>query len=250
MPFEQRRPSFGAAAADYDRYRPSYPPAALEWILAAAAGPVRRVADVGAGTGALTRVLCGLGLDVVAVEPDEGMRDVLHARLPEVDLRAGTAEALPLADASVDAVVVGQAWHWFDPDAAIPQLRRVLRPGGVLGLLWNVRDDTVAWMAAYSDLVGGDDRLRLSRDAGSIPVALGAERAEFPNPVRRTPQELVGLTLTASYVRLRLDAAAVAEQVRELTRTHPQLAGHEQFELPYATVTYRATFTTDPGGGR
>lgn len=249
MPFEQRRLSFGAAAADYDRYRPTYPAAAVEWVLAAARGPVRRVADVGAGTGALTRVLSALGLEVVAVEPDEGMREVLAARLPAVDCRDGTAEALPLPDASVDAVLVGQAWHWFDPDAATGELRRVLRPGGVVGLLWNVRDDVVAWMAAYSDLVGGDDRLRLSRDAGSVPVALGAERAEFPNPVRRTPEELVGLTLTASYVRLRPDADAVAEQVRELTRTHPQLAGRADFELPYATVTYRATFEAYPGGG-
>lgn len=250
MPFETRRLSFGAAAADYDRYRPTYPPAAVEWVLAAATGPVHRVADLGAGTGALSRVLCGLGLDVVAVEPDDGMREVLAARLPEVDALAGSAEALPLADASVDAVLVGQAWHWFDPDAAIRELRRVLRPGGVVGLLWNVRDDSVEWMTAYSDLVGGDDRLRLSRDAGSVPAELHAERAEFPNPVRRTPEELVGLTLTASYVRLRLDADVVAESVRELTRTYPQLAGRDELELRYATVTYRATFDTGPGGGR
>ena len=116
----------------------------------------RHVLDLGAGTGKLTSVLLDLGLDVTAVEPDDAMRALVDPRATGL---AGTAERVPLADASVDGVLVGQAWHWFDPASAVAEVRRVLRPGGTLGLLWNLLDDGVPWCAEVARLVGMEDRL-------------------------------------------------------------------------------------------
>src|SRR3954463_6996445 len=148
--WERQRTSFGDAAALYERARPGYPQGALDWLLPAGA---RRVLDLGAGTGKLTRLLVERGLDVVAVEPLAGMRAQFARMLPGVPLLDGTAEALPLADASVDAVVLGQAWHWVDPDLASPEVARVLVPGGRLGLVWNLRDPRAAWVAELEGVI-------------------------------------------------------------------------------------------------
>ena len=130
----RRATVFGRYAADYDRWRPDYPDAALAWLLPDGAA---RVADVGAGTGKLTRGLLARGLEVDAVEPDADMLAELVRTAPAAHAHRAGAEALPLPDASVDAVLVAQAWHWFHHEAAIAEVRRVLRPGGRLGLLWN-----------------------------------------------------------------------------------------------------------------
>jgi SAM-dependent methyltransferase len=122
---QTRAASFGAAADAYERARPSYPEAAIDWLLPRSA---RRILDLGAGTGKLTRQIRARGVDVVAVEPSEGMRTRFSRGLPDVPVFAGSAEAIPLEDASVDAVVVGQAWHWFDPARAVPEVARVLNP--------------------------------------------------------------------------------------------------------------------------
>src|SRR4051794_1947800 len=137
--------SFGLAAREYERGRPGYPEAALDWLLPPDA---RDVVDLGAGTGKLTRQLAGRNLHVVAVEPSDGMRAELARALPDATALPGAAERIPLPDASADAVLVAQAWHWVDAEAAVPEVVRVLRPGGRLGLLWNLRDETVDWVAA------------------------------------------------------------------------------------------------------
>lgn len=131
---DARARSFGAAAEDYERWRPTYPIEALSWLLPANA---RDVADVGAGTGKLTRSLLDHGLRVSAVEPDPAMLAVLRRTCPQADVWQADAGALPWADASLDAVVVAQAWHWFPHAAAVREVRRVLRPAGRLGLVWN-----------------------------------------------------------------------------------------------------------------
>ncbi len=134
--------SFGSLAQEYDRWRPSYPPAAIDWLLPSGA---QEVADLGAGTGKLTGDLISRGLVVDAVEPDPAMLVVLRARHPLARTHLARADALPLEAASVDAVLVAQAWHWMPAYETTVEVRRVLRPGGVLGLVWNVVDPRAAW---------------------------------------------------------------------------------------------------------
>lgn len=134
--------SFDSVAEVYERSRPEYADAGVDWLverLGLAAGS--RVLDLAAGTGKLTRQLVRRGLDVVAVEPGDEMRKVLERVLPEVETLAGTAEAIPLPDVSVDVVTVGRAFRWFDPEAALAEMERVLRPGGAIALLWNWWDE-------------------------------------------------------------------------------------------------------------
>ena len=127
---QARSLSFGSEAAAYERGRPSYPPEAIDWLLPAGA---RDVLDLGAGTGKLTTRLVERGLDVVAVDPIAEMLEMLRKSLPDTPALLGTAEEIPLADNSVDAVLVAQAWHWFNPERAIPEVARVLRPGRTTG---------------------------------------------------------------------------------------------------------------------
>jgi SAM-dependent methyltransferase len=157
---ETRRLSFGSVATDYDRYRPSPPPQALDWLIPPGA---QAVLDLAAGTGAVTRELVGRAPRIIAVEPDERMRAVLTARCPEAEVLAGRGEAIPLPDASVDAVVISAAWHWLNPDQAVPEITRVLRVGGVLGVMWIGRDVRVPWVAEFNRLA------RESREADRRP---------------------------------------------------------------------------------
>ncbi|MEO6822054.1 MAG: class I SAM-dependent methyltransferase [Candidatus Nanopelagicales bacterium] len=254
-----RRLSFGAEAGAYARFRPTYPIEAIRWLLTAETVQVTKVLDVGAGTGALTTVLVAEGLDVTAVEPDAGMRDELAGALPSVSVLAGSAESVPLPSSCVDAVLVGQAWHWFEPGAAVAEFARVLVPGGILGLLWNLRDDSVPWVAALSGLIGGEDTIRAAREEDNVAAALRApkslgsagaavvgmrftepEREVFGHQVSHTIDSLVGLVSTFSYVRLSPRRDEVLAAVRDLATTHPDLAGHNTFELPYVTAAYRS----------
>jgi ubiquinone/menaquinone biosynthesis C-methylase UbiE len=137
---DRARRGFQAGAAAYERGRPGYPAAAIRWLgEQLGLGPGRTVLDVGAGTGKLTRELVASGAEVVAVEPVGGMRAVLEQVVPAARALDGTAEALPVADASVDAIVVAQAFHWFDTVRALAEFHRVLRPGGRFALIWNRR---------------------------------------------------------------------------------------------------------------
>jgi SAM-dependent methyltransferase len=150
-----RRTSFGSAAAAYASGRPSYPTAAVDWVLPTTA---RRVLDLAAGTGKLTERLLERGVDVVAVEPSDEMR----AHVPSAaTAMQGVAEAIPLDDASVDCVVVGQAFHWFDGPAAMAEIARVLRPGGTVGLMWLLADDADPLTAKVCEVVA-DDEMRAS----------------------------------------------------------------------------------------
>jgi SAM-dependent methyltransferase len=234
-----RARSFGPAADLYDRIRPGYPVDAIRWILGDR--PVS-VLDLGAGTGILTRALVALGHRVTAVEPDPEMRAALVAASGgAVEALAGAAEEIPLPDGSVDAVVAGQAYHWFDPAKALPEIARVLRPGGVFGPLWNDRDEEVPWLRALSELAeelrDADPVLTVHADPAFGPV----EEARFRHSVTHTPSTLVELMRSRSYhltatpaARDRMDAA-----ILHLCATHPDLAGRAEFELPYVTWTYR-----------
>ena len=149
---------FGRAANDYERGRPGYPPEAVAWLVEKLAiDSSATVLDLAAGTGKLTRELVPTGATIVAVEPVEGMRRKLEEALPGVRALDGTAEAIPLPAASVDAVAVAQAFHWFRGDEALAEIHRVLRPGGRLALVWNRRDTTHPIQAAFTETI---DRYR------------------------------------------------------------------------------------------
>ena len=150
-PSQQRSLSFGAEAAAYERGRPSYPPEAIDWLLPPGA---RDVLDLGAGTGKLTTRLVERGLGVVAVDPIPEMLELLSNSLPDTPALLGTAEDIPLPDNSVDAVLVAQAWHWFDVELAVKEVARVLRPGGRLGLVWNAQDERLGWVKDLGRIIG------------------------------------------------------------------------------------------------
>jgi SAM-dependent methyltransferase len=145
---------FGRAADAYERGRPGYPPAAVAHMASELGlGPGTTVLDLAAGTGKLTRMLAATGATVIAVEPVEAMRRLLAAALPGIAVLEGTAEAIPVADGAVDAITVAQAFHWFDAERAFADIHRALRPGGGLGLIWNMFDTSVEWVAAMQALV-------------------------------------------------------------------------------------------------
>lgn len=145
---------FGRTAEAYERARPSYPPAAVRQLAASCrVGPATTLVDLAAGTGKLTRLLTPRAGRVIAVEPVAGMRTVLARVVPDADVVGGTAEAIPLADQVADAVVVAQAFHWFDAGRALAEIHRILRPGGRLGVVFNIRDVTSDLQADVSRLL-------------------------------------------------------------------------------------------------
>jgi SAM-dependent methyltransferase len=245
--FEQRRQSFGGVAAAYEAGRPVYAPAAIEWVLEAAPG--RHVLDLAAGTGKLSRSLLAAGARITAVEPSADMLHELRAALPDVPALIGSAEEIPLPDASVDAVMVGQAFHWFTPERALPEIARVLRPGGVLGLLWNVRDDSVAWIAAVTATGAGSGDLVSQMTAGDEEKSLAktglfepAETFRAPNPERYDADRLVQWAASTSTVAILEpeERGEVLAAIREIAVHHPDLAGKPTFDVPYETHALRA----------
>jgi SAM-dependent methyltransferase len=243
--------SFGAAAAAYAAHRPDYAEAAVRWALGPAPGGPR-VLDLAAGTGKLTATLAGLGADVTAVEPDPAMLAELRRLLPGVRALPGTAEAIPLPDGSVDAVLVGQALHWFDMAVAGPEIHRVLAPGGVLAGLWNLDDDRVDWVAGlervseHSASVTYSDWSTQSSDAHLAPIELAGlfdppEPAEFPHAMRRTADSLLATIATHSRLLVMPDGerAALLSRIRDYLRERPETAAGE-FTLPMITVVLRA----------
>jgi SAM-dependent methyltransferase len=242
--WQARRTSFGAVAADYAALRPGYPADAVAFLLGER--PLR-VLDLGAGTGLLTEVVLAGGHEVIAVDPSTPMLDQLRARLPQVRTAAGGAEAIPLPAASVDAVVAGQAAHWFDPGPAAGELRRVLRPGGVVGLIWNTRDERVPWVHALGELLAAEardheaDQGVVDRFAAELPADV--EVADSTTGQQVTPEQVVRGIGTRSYVATMDDAARAAflGRIRDLLATHPDTRGREQLDLPYTTRAYRLT---------
>jgi SAM-dependent methyltransferase len=233
---------FGRAADAYERSRPSYPEAAVA-LLAAELGivPGATVLDLAAGTGKLTRLIADLGADLVAVEPSAAMRAEFAAVLPGVPAHEGTAEAIPLADGAVDAVVVAQAFHWFDATHALREIARVLRRGGGLGLIWNERDESVPWVAALSHVMQWDVRMPyvVGTDFRAVLDASGlftpAQRARFTFEQVLDRDGLCERVSTTSFIAA-MEAPErdrVLDAVRELVADFP-----ERFALPYVTEVF------------
>ncbi|MFE9189591.1 class I SAM-dependent methyltransferase [Micromonospora sp. NPDC007208] len=245
--------SFGAAATAYAEHRPGYAQAAVRWALEPAPG--LRVLDLGAGTGKLSAALVAVGADVVAVEPDPAMRAELRRTLPAVRALPGSAEAIPLPDASVDAVLAGNALHWFDMAVAGAEIARVLAPGGILAGLWNIMDDRIDWVAGLervsgSAAIGPRDTVSSWRAATADMLAPSAGRvvrfgspkqAEFPHGQRRTADSLVATLATRAgmLVMPEEEREATLGRIRAFLGSRSETA-HGEFTLPMLTGVLRA----------
>ncbi|MGX1585067.1 class I SAM-dependent methyltransferase [Microbacterium sp. NPDC055502] len=241
---DEQATSFGGQAGSYEVGRPEYPFEAVAWMLDRAPAGARRIADVGAGTGKLTRALvAGEGAEVVAVDPDPAMLAALRDAVPGVPTFVGTAERLPLPDASVDAVVLGQAWHWVDPVVASAEIGRVVRPGGVLGLVWNLRDERVDWVRRLTDIMHGSNAEIMLAAGDPVVVApfggLEQERWEWVRPVTR--EMMHRMASSRSYVITAGDAEK-ARIRRDMDALFDELGLHDDaaIELPYVTRAFRA----------
>jgi SAM-dependent methyltransferase len=232
--------SFGGVADVYDRYRPGPPMSVVEWVLRTKGG---RVADVGAGTGALTRQLAKQADWVVAVEPDIRMLGVLRAHSPQIPGVQAWAEHLPLRSRSLDALTVSSAWHWMDRERTLDEIARVLRPGGVFGVIWNGAIRSVGWVG---ELLGrntaNDEAERSARHRFELPA--GAPFAEleentitWSKPMNQ--EELVGLARTYSM----MITATQEDRERELARIEAaasSLVGTGQIDVPMGCRCWRA----------
>lgn len=246
--YERRRTSFGAGAADYDRVRPDWPAATLTWLLGSSPAGSIDVLDLGAGTGKGTRALAALGHRVTAVEPSSGMLDTLRQSLgrsaPEhrgrIEVQPGSAQAIPLADACVDAVTALQAWHWFDHDAAAAECARVLRRGGWLGTAWHAWDRQTPWLRDLADVVRMPEMVGVSREwiDPAMPAAFApVERRSFDHDHRLAVQDLVTLAASWSAVAVDPDREAILEQVQQIGERVADAAGIVTF--PHVTTCYR-----------
>jgi ubiquinone/menaquinone biosynthesis C-methylase UbiE len=244
--------AFGAAATAYAEHRPDYAQAAIQWALEPAPGP--RVLDLGAGTGKLTSTLVDMGAEAIAVEPDPAMLTELRRALPTVHASSGSAEAIPLPDGSVDAVLAGNALHWFDMAIAGPEIARVLAPNGVLAGLWNVMDNRVEWIAALEQVSGpaaigprdtlsswraATAELHLPKDR-SIGQFGAPEQAEFRHGQRRTADSLIATLATRAglLVMPERQQQATLNRMRSFLANRTETARGE-FTLPMLTGVLR-----------
>lgn len=248
--------SFGAIAEDYDRWRPGPDPSVVEWLLPVGA---QQVVDLGAGTGALSRLLVGRAPDLIAVEPDARMRQVLVRNVPAATVLEGRGERLPLPDTSADAVLVSSAWHWMDLDATAAEVARVLRPGGVLGVVWAGVDWDANWFTALRNVV----RESRARDGAGLLASVADQEApndtrvlELPPQAPFEPPEhtvlrwsqslsadqLVELLGTFSGVILRPEdqRQQIMDEARQLLRDHADLEADASLDLPFRADCWRA----------
>ena len=239
---------FSTQAATYVQGRPDYPRQLIGWLgEALGVEPQSTVIDLGAGTGKFTRLLSTLTPALIAVEPIAAMAAQLARSLPDVRLVEGTAESIPLGDATADAVVCAQAFHWFATQAALAQIHRVLKPGGRLGLVWNVRDESVDWVAAITAIItpyeGDTPRFHTGRwrEAFTGKYFSAPEVTCFPYQHVGSPQEvIIDRFLSVSFIAALPEAekAKVSAQLQALIDTHPALQGRDSVAFPYQTQAY------------
>lgn len=244
---DARATSFGAAADHYEAARPNYPFEAVAWMLEKLPHGSHRIADVGAGTGKLTRVLVEApDAEVIAIDPDPAMLGKLRESVPGVPTFTGTAEQLPVPDSSLDAVVLGQAWHWVDPVAASTEIGRVVRSGGTLGLIWNIRDEREEWVRRLTEIMHSSSAENMVNGPTSRGPQIAApfgrveiERWEWVRPMTRA--QVHRMADSRSHL--------IAASVRERRSIHDEmdalfdeleLTWEQTIDLPYVTTAYRA----------
>jgi SAM-dependent methyltransferase len=234
-------------ATDYEAGRPDYPAAAIAQLMnVLKVDSESSLLDLGAGTGKFTSRLVGFGAKLIAVDPVAGMRKVFAEKFPAIPVLEGTAESIPLPDGSVDAVVVAQAFHWFDGKRALPEIARVLKPGGGLGLVWNARDESIPWIAALTKIIAPYEAGSPRYHTGEWRIAFEENSPFTPLQTRTFSHRHVGdedmilkRILSISFIAALPPSAKadVAEKVRAVVRTVPPLAG-AQYEMPYRTDVF------------
>jgi SAM-dependent methyltransferase len=243
--------SFGGIAGDYDRLRSGPAPAALDWLL-----PARRdvVVDLGAGTGLLTRALAERAGHVIAVEPDDRMRAVLTARSPGAEVLAGRGEAIPLPDASADAVLISSAWHWMDAASAAREVARVLRDGGRFGILWTGRDPATPWLRPDDWFRSPDPAVQSGNGADGDSLQYEGRRIDLPDPAlfanisshtfrfsrSMTVPDLIDWLMTYSRVITATDDVRAAGRARAEAALAGRLRDGELVEVPMRSRCWRA----------
>ena len=239
---------FGAGAATYQAARPEYPPEIEQWLIDdLGVSDESTVLDLGAGTGKFSARPLAVGARVIAVDAVPQMLAQLVAAHPEVEVRRGSADALPLESASVDAVVCAQAFHWFASARVLAEIRRVLKPKGHLGLIWNVRDESVAWVAALTEIIapyeGEAPRYRTQAWRSLFPAdgfSALRERHFVNNQSGPAEQVIVDRVLSISFISAlpKEEQQSVAARVRELIARTPELAGESVVTFPYVTAAF------------
>lgn len=244
---------YAANAGGYAAGRPDYPVALDRWLREQAGlGVGKVVIDLGAGTGKFVSRVLATGATVIAVEPVAEMRERLVADFAGIDARIGMADAMPIDDASVDAVVCAQSFHWFSTKAAMAEIARVLKPGGVLALIWNVRDESTAWVKRLTGIITpyeGDAPRHYKGEWRRVFPAAGfgpLEESAFPHEHVGPPERvIVERFMSVSFIASQPAAtrAYIEAQLRDLIASEPTLAGHESVVFPYRTVAFRCVRT-------
>ncbi|MBV8950478.1 MAG: methyltransferase domain-containing protein [Actinobacteria bacterium] len=248
---EVAQTGFGNEADAYERARPTYPPDAVAWLVdALGIAPGRTVADLAAGTGKLTRLLVPSAARIVALEPLPAMYEVLRRREPNVAVVATTAETIGLRAASLDAITVAQAFHWFDAARALREFHRVLRPGGRVGLVWNARDRSVSWVDALWSVMDRVEKRAPWRDHDEWRESAFVDNewfgplheATFRHEQRLTIDGVVDRFRSVSHVAAMAPAARdkVLDEIRSLLATDPATRGRAEVAIPYRVDCYWA----------
>lgn len=236
--------SFGSVADAYDRGRPTYPDEAVAWLTESAKHSPLSVLELGAGTGKLTQSLVRAGHDVLATDPDADMLAVLQRDLPDVRTAVAGAEQIPAPDMTFDVVVAGQAYHWFDTDKALPEIARVLKPGGTVALAWNQRDERIPWVRRLGDVIGKHvetaDPSEALLDSGHF-AAIETFQVRFWQIVDR--DSIVDLVISRSTVASLPPEEREAKRAEVLAFYDEYGRGMDGMQLPYTTHCFRATVT-------
>jgi len=239
---------YSRGADIYVRGRPDFPPASLDWLREdLGLGPGKTAIELGAGTGKFTRQLVQVGADVIAIEPVAAMRERLRTALSTVEALEGTAQHIPLPDSSADAVVCAQSFHWFASAESLAEIRRALKPGGVLGLIWNVRDQSVDWVAELSRIMAPYEGDAPRYDHGEWQRVFPADgfgelrertwsHAHVGPPEQVIVERVASVSFIAALVESRREQ--VLAEVRALIESTPALAGRDHVSMPYITRAY------------